>query len=81
MRDKLIHGYFGVNLKRVWGTVMIDLPPLTGVVVRMLAENVDTVMPEDIGAKKSKVGGILKASKSVSLDEMETAIRARDSKP
>jgi uncharacterized protein with HEPN domain len=35
MRDKLIHGYFGVNLKRVWDTVMIDLPPLTGVVARM----------------------------------------------
>ena len=47
MRDKLIHGYFGVNLKRIWGTVMIDLPPLTGVVERMLAENSDTVLPRD----------------------------------
>lgn len=41
MRDKLIHGYFGVNLKRVWDTVMIDLPPLRELVTRMLAENVD----------------------------------------
>lgn len=36
MRDKLIHGYFGVNLKRVWDTVLIDLPPLREVVLRML---------------------------------------------
>jgi uncharacterized protein with HEPN domain len=36
MRDKLIHGYFGVNLKRVWDTVLIDLPTLREVVVRML---------------------------------------------
>lgn len=39
MRDKLIHGYFGVNLKRVWDTVMIDLPPLQLVVARMIVEN------------------------------------------
>jgi uncharacterized protein with HEPN domain len=39
MRDKLIHGYFGVNLKRVWDTVMVDLPPLRKVVERMLKEH------------------------------------------
>jgi len=55
MRDKLIHGYFGVNLKRVWGTVMIDLPPLTVVVARMLAENTDTVLPEDVGVGVRKI--------------------------
>ncbi len=38
MRDKLIHGYFGVNLKRVWDTLMIDLPPLREVVLKMLEE-------------------------------------------
>lgn len=38
MRDKLIHGYFGVNLKRVWNTVCIDLPPLHEVVKKMLVE-------------------------------------------
>lgn len=38
MRDKLIHGYFGVNLKRVWDTVRIDLPPLHEVVTRMLGD-------------------------------------------
>ncbi|MCK4732236.1 MAG: DUF86 domain-containing protein [Methanophagales archaeon] len=26
--DKLIHGYFGVNLKRVWKTVKEEIPPL-----------------------------------------------------
>jgi uncharacterized protein with HEPN domain len=38
MRDKLIHGYFGVNLKRLWDTVLIDLPPLQAVVTKMLVE-------------------------------------------
>jgi uncharacterized protein with HEPN domain len=42
MRDKLIHGYFGVNLKRVWDTVRIDLPPLHEVVTKMLAEQSET---------------------------------------
>ena len=28
MRDKLIHGYFGVNLKAVWETVEKDIPQL-----------------------------------------------------
>ena len=38
MRDKLIHGYFGVNIRRVWDTVLTDLPPLREVVIRMLNE-------------------------------------------
>jgi uncharacterized protein with HEPN domain len=28
MRDRLIHGYFDVNLDVVWQTVTQDLPPL-----------------------------------------------------
>ncbi len=28
MRDKLIHEYFGVNLKVLWKTIEEDLPPL-----------------------------------------------------
>ena len=28
MRDKLIYGYFGVDLAAVWDTVESDLPPL-----------------------------------------------------
>jgi len=28
MRDRLIHGYFGVNLDIVWAVVREDLPPL-----------------------------------------------------
>ena len=42
MRDKLIHGYFGVNLRRVWDTVIIDPPPLRDVAVRMLADIEET---------------------------------------
>jgi uncharacterized protein with HEPN domain len=38
MRDKLIHGYFGVNLKRVWDTVRIDLPPLHASVTKILID-------------------------------------------
>lgn len=38
MRDKLIHEYFGVNLKRVWETVRADLPTLQAVVKRMLSD-------------------------------------------
>ena len=28
MRDRLIHGYFSVNLERLWNTVQTDLPRL-----------------------------------------------------
>ncbi len=28
MRDRLIHGYFSVNLERLWNTVQVDLPSL-----------------------------------------------------
>lgn len=38
MRDKLIHDYFGVNLRRVWETVQQDLPVLRATVERMLAD-------------------------------------------
>jgi len=38
MRDKLIHEYFGVNLKLIWKTVHKDLPALEAVVKRMLTE-------------------------------------------
>jgi uncharacterized protein with HEPN domain len=41
MRDKLIHGYFGVNLRRVWETVLEDLPLLQATVERILG-NLDT---------------------------------------
>lgn len=38
MRDKLIHGYFGVDLEKVWLTVLEDLPVLQKQVVQILAE-------------------------------------------
>lgn len=37
MRDKLIHQYFGVNLRLVWDTVTQDLPRLEAAVADLLA--------------------------------------------
>jgi len=42
MRDKLTHGYFGINRRRVFDTVRTDLPPMRAAVVRMLAEKSET---------------------------------------
>ena len=36
MRDKLIHDYFSVDLRRVWNTAKRDLPPLKATVIRLL---------------------------------------------
>ncbi|NJO73497.1 MAG: DUF86 domain-containing protein [Leptolyngbyaceae cyanobacterium RM1_406_9] len=36
LRDKLIHGYFGVDLKVVWDTVQQDLAVLRPVVAQIL---------------------------------------------
>ena len=38
MRDKLIHDYFSVNLRRLWQTVQDDLPALQATIERMLAD-------------------------------------------
>src|SRR5262249_32957418 len=38
MRDKLIHSYFVVDLKRVWETVKRDLPALRVSVTKMLED-------------------------------------------
>lgn len=38
MRDKVVHDYLGVNLRRVFETVRQDLPPLRLVIARILAE-------------------------------------------
>ena len=38
MRDKVIHGYFGVDTKTLWDTVKDDLPPLKQLVQRMLRD-------------------------------------------
>ena len=37
MRDKLIHGYFGVDIDKVWLTAQDDLPVLKGEVKKILA--------------------------------------------
>ena len=38
MRDKVIHEYFGVDLKRIWNTVINDLPALKPQFEKMLDE-------------------------------------------
>lgn len=38
MRDKLIHEYFGVDLKALWATLREDIPTLKPVVEEMLRE-------------------------------------------
>lgn len=37
MRNRLIHGYFDVDLDRVWDTVTADLPPLVAELEKALA--------------------------------------------
>jgi len=38
MRDKLIHEYFGVNIKRVWKTVKEDIPNLKPLFEKILKD-------------------------------------------
>ncbi len=38
MRDRLIHGYFTIDVKRVWQTIQRDLPPLQGSISKILEE-------------------------------------------
>ena len=35
LRDVLIHEYFGVNMKRVWRVIKIDLPDLKSKILRI----------------------------------------------
>ncbi len=37
MRDKLIHGYFGVDIKLVWDTINEDLPQLKDELLKIKA--------------------------------------------
>jgi uncharacterized protein with HEPN domain len=36
MRNRLIHAYFDIDLDRVWGTILEDLPKLTEDLERIL---------------------------------------------
>lgn len=38
MRDRLVHGYFDVNLDVVWETVTDDLPPLVNQLKKIVAD-------------------------------------------
>lgn len=39
MRDKLIHGYFGVDLEAVWKTVKNDIPSLKTVIKKIIEKS------------------------------------------
>lgn len=41
MRNRLIHGYFDINLDIVWDTVVKDLPPLITDFEKMIEESED----------------------------------------
>jgi len=38
MRDKLIHGYFGVDIDAVWNTIQRDIPKLKDGIEKVLEE-------------------------------------------
>ncbi len=38
IRDKLIHGYFGVNLKVVWKTIKEDIPNLKQKITQIIQD-------------------------------------------
>jgi len=41
MRDKLIHGYFGIDLNIVWKTIKEDLPKLKKLILEILKTEKD----------------------------------------
>jgi uncharacterized protein with HEPN domain len=51
MRDKIIHEYFGVNLKIVWQTIEEDLPLLEVMTKKMVAD-VDEEEEQNHNSKK-----------------------------
>lgn len=38
MRDKLVHEYYGINIKVVWRTITEDLPPLKPVIADIISK-------------------------------------------
>ncbi len=40
MRDKLIHEYFGVNIKVVWKTIKEDIPSVKPLLRRIMGDSV-----------------------------------------
>jgi uncharacterized protein with HEPN domain len=39
-RDKVVHGYFGVDLEVVWDTAVDDAPFLKPLIAKILDENI-----------------------------------------
>jgi len=54
MRDKLIHQYFGVDLKIVWDTIKNDLPILEKQITEILEEIQKLEMYFDKTSSKKK---------------------------
>jgi len=46
MRNRLIHGYFDIDLDRVWDTVREDLPPLIGTLEKIVDAATNTMEVE-----------------------------------
>jgi uncharacterized protein with HEPN domain len=38
MRNRLVHGYFEIDLDEIWDTVQDDLPPLVEALERLLRD-------------------------------------------
>ena len=38
LRDKLAHGYFGIDLEILWGVAKKDLPPLKPLILKVLSD-------------------------------------------
>jgi uncharacterized protein with HEPN domain len=36
MRDKLVHEYYGINIKVVWRTIIEDLPPIKPIIADII---------------------------------------------
>lgn len=42
MRNRLIHGYFEIDLDRIWNTVRVNLPPLAEMLARVIPPHRDS---------------------------------------
>ena len=38
MRNRLIHGYYDIDLNRVWDTIIDDIPPLIDLLEEIINE-------------------------------------------
>ncbi len=76
MRDKLIHGYFGVSLSVVWEVVKKDIPRLKKNIEAILNERVDSEQPSPylLQAMKEAEEDLKKGRVSPTFNNAEDAI-------